>query len=1166
MPHAPFVHLRVRSSYSLLEGAIDTKALAARAAALDMPAVAVTDHANLFGVMPFCADALAQGVQPIVGALLPLALPRPTAGLAGLRRERVPRPGERAQRPALLPVLAQNDAGYRNLMKLMSAVYLVEPDETSVTVEDLERHNDGLILLTGGAEGPLGRLLQQGDREGAAALLDRLAAAYAGRLYVELQRHGLEAEALTEPTFLDLAFDRGLPIVATNDCLFLDAAMHEAHDALVCIAAGENMANEDRRRFSLDYRFKTAAEMAELFADLPEAVESTLLIARRCGVVAPARDPILPPFDTGAGRGEAEELRLQARAGLAQRLTALEIAGDAAIPYRERLDYELDVIVQMQFPGYFLIVSDFIKWAKQHDIPVGPGRGSGAGSVVAWSLEITDLDPLRFGLLFERFLNPERVSMPDFDIDFCQDRRDEVIRYVEDRYGHDRVAHIITFGKLLARAALRDVGRVLGLPFGLVDKICKLVPNNPAKPVTLAQAIEMEPRLKEARDGDPAVARMIEIALKLEGLPRHASTHAAGVVIGDRPLDELVPLYRDPRSGSAVTQLNMKDVEKAGLVKFDFLGLTTLTMLRLAEDLVKARGTDLDLASLPLDDAASYALMSRAETSGIFQLESGGMRDALRKLKPDCFEDIIAMVSLYRPGPMDNIPRYINVKHKVEEPAYLHPLLEPILKETNGVIIYQEQVMEIAKQLAGYSLGGADLLRRAMGKKIKAEMDAQREVFVKGATARGIEEGLANTIFDAVAKFAEYGFNKSHAAAYALLAYHTAYLKANHPLEFYAAVMTMEMANQEKLAAYRHEMRGRGIPLLPPDVNASMPIFSVEDRPGEPAAAGVRFALAAIKGVGRAAMAALVAERDARGPFKSLCDLTSRMAGKGFNRRLLEALVKAGALDSVEPNRARTMASLDAAIAYATAVKAAEDSAQTGLFGAGGETVPEPRPVDAPEWDASERLAHEFAVLGVYLSAHPLDGYAGSLEALGVLPAAQVFASPERFNGQMVELAGVVVARKEKRTERSRFAFVQLSDASAQYEVMLFADALEQSREVLEIGSIVVLTADIRTDGDEVKLSGQRLRPLDGASDRLDRLVDIVIDEPAAAIRLKPHLVEGGNGADVRLVLRLPDRREVVVALPEAISLSYAKRPAVERLAGVVGIHEHPRRPAASAL
>ena len=1161
MPHAPFVHLRVRSSYSLLEGAIDYPGLARACAEQAMPAVAVTDHANLFGVMQFCAAAMAQGVQPIVGALVPLVLPSQPGSLTAMRRERV-------QRPALLPVLAQNEAGYRSLLRLMSAVYLDDPGEPSVTIEALERHNEGLILLTGGAEGPLGRLLQRGDKDGAAALLERLEAAFDGRLYVELQRHGEPGEAATEPVFLDWAFARGLPLVATNDCLFLEAAMHEAHDALICIAEGQTVGNEERRRFSLDYRFKSAAEMALLFADLPEAVENTLLIARRCAVIAPARDPILPPFDTGDGRDEAEELRVQARAGLARRLNALRLAGEAATPYLERLEYELDVIVQMQFPGYFLIVSDFIKWAKGENIPVGPGRGSGAGSVVAWSLEITDLDPLRFGLLFERFLNPERVSMPDFDIDFCQDRRDEVIRYVEDRYGHDKVAHIITFGKLMARAALRDVGRVLGLPFGLVDKICKLVPNNPAKPVTLAQAVAMEPRLQEARDSEPAVARMIEIALQLEGLPRHASTHAAGVVIGDRPLDELVPLYRDPRSGSSVTQLNMKDVEKAGLVKFDFLGLTTLTMLRLAEDLVKARGTPLELQTLPLDDKATYELMSRAETTGIFQLESGGMRDALRKLKPDCFEDIIAMVSLYRPGPMDNIPRYINVKHGVELCAYMHPMLQPILEETNGVIIYQEQVMEIAQKLAGYTLGGADLLRRAMGKKIASEMEAQRAIFVEGAGKNGIEAPMANTIFDAVAKFASYGFNKSHAAAYALLAYHTAYLKANHPLEFYAAVMTMEMANQEKLAAYRHEMRGQGIALLPPDVNASMPIFSVEDRPanGSPAASGVRFALAAIKGVGRAAMEALVAEREARGPFASLCDLTRRMAGKGFNRRLLEALVKAGALDGLDDDRARLMASLDGAIAYATAVKAAEESAQTGLFGGGGETVPEPRPALAEAWEPSELLAHEFSVLGVYLSAHPLDGYAEALAHLGVAPAAQVFEQPSAHNGKQVELAGVVVAKKEKKTERSRFAFLQLSDPSAQYEVMLFSDALEQSRELLEIGSAVIFTADVRADGDEVKLSGQRLRPLDGAADRLEGRVDIELDDPAAAIRLKPHLGHGGNGADVRLVIRLEDGCEVVVALPEAVSLAHAKRPAIERLEGVVRIRDHPRRPARPRL
>ncbi len=1142
MPHAPFVHLRVRTSYSLLEGAIGHKALAQRAAELGMPAVAVTDNANLYGVMPFCATALAAGVQPIMGALLPLA---PGGGHRSHRRERQPR-------PALLPVLAQNAAGYGSLLKLMSVLHFEGAAEKGLTADQLSGRNEGLIVLTGGADGPLGRLLQRDDKDAAAELLDRLATAFEGRLYIELQRHGLESETLVEPALLDLAFDRNLPVVATNDCLFLDAAMHAAHDALICIAEGQHVDNEERRRFSLDYRFKTADEMEALFADLPEAIENTLLVARRCAFQAPARDPILPPFAGFDGRDEVEELRAQARIGLDHRLDRLGIRDEAASPYRERLEYELEIIVQMQFPGYFLIVSDFIRWAKKQQIPVGPGRGSGAGSVVAWSLEITDLDPLRFGLLFERFLNPERVSMPDFDIDFCQDRRDEVIRYVEGRYGADRVAHIITFGKLQARAALRDVGRVLGLPFGLVDRISKLVPFNPANPPTLAEAVAMEPRLAEARDGDPAVARMIEIALALEGLPRHASTHAAGVVIGDRPLDELVPLTCDVRSGSAVTQFNMKDVEKAGLVKFDFLGLTTLTMLRMAENLVNRGGTRLDLASLGLDDAATYALLSRAETAGVFQLESAGMRDALRKLKPDCFEDIIAMVSLYRPGPMDNIPRYINVKHGTEAPAYLHPMLEPILKETNGVIIYQEQVMEIAKQLAGYTLGGADLLRRAMGKKIKAEMDAQRATFVEGATARGIGRQMADVIFDSVAKFASYGFNKSHAAAYALLAYHTAYLKANHPLEFYAAVMTMEMANQEKLAAYRHEMRQRGIDLLPPHVNASLPVFSVEAGSArDGSAGGVRFALAAIKGVGQAAMQALCAEREARGPFKGLCDLTARLAGKGFNRRLLEALIKAGALDGLAANRATSMAALDLAIAHAGAVAAARDSTQAGLFGAEGDDVPEPRLDALDDWPLGERLGHEFDVLGVYLSAHPLDGYVVALGRRGVVAAAQVLGAPGRYDGAVVELAGVIVARKEKRTERSRFAFLQISDTSAQFEVMLFADVLERSRDLLEIGNALLVTADVRADGDEIRFAAQRLTPLDDVAAGRGELVEIELSDTAAIGRLRPHLSDGGKGAMVRLVLCLEDGFEVVVALPDAMCLSHARRPDVERIIGV---------------
>ena len=886
-----FVHLRVRSAFSLLEGALTEKSLVDACQKDGMPAVAVTDRVNLFGVMPFCSAAMAAGIQPIVGALIPLMQESKPVKAAGKRQ----------QRPPQLTLLVKDEAGYGNLMKLMSRAYLHSDADAdpAIALKDLLEHNEGLIVLTGGANGPIARLVLAGEEEAAKQLTSALKEVFQDRLYVEISRHNEQEELQCEPFLLDLAFAENLPIVATNDVHFIDESMHKAHDALICIAESTQVVVEDRKQFSNDYRFKSQAEMEELFADLPEAIENTLNIAKRCAFAAPARAPILPPFDSADGRNENDELRAQAREGLKQRLQTIQI--EDAEPYRTRLEYELDVIVQMQFPGYFLIVSDFIKWAKSHDIPVGPGRGSGAGSVVAWSLEITDLDPLRFGLLFERFLNPERVSMPDFDIDFCMNRRDEVIAYVQQKYGRDKVAAIITFGKLQARAALRDVGRVLGLPFGLVDRISKMVPFNPANPPTLAQALEMEPRLKEAKNEDPAVARMIETALKLEGLPRHASTHAAGIVIGDRPLEELVPLYRDPRSSMPVTQFNMKDVEKAGLVKFDFLGLTTLTMLQLGEKIVNERGTRLDLSGLPLDDDKTYALLSRAETSGVFQLESGGMRDALRQLKPDCFEDIIAMVSLYRPGPMDNIPRYIAVKHGREEAEYFHPLLKPILEETNGVIIYQEQVMEIARQLAGYSLGGADVLRRAMGKKIKAEMDAQREVFVKGALEREIDEDMANTIFDSVAKFASYGFNKSHAAAYALLAYHTAYLKANHPVEFYAAVMTMELANQEKLAAYRQEMEKREIKLFPPDVNASNALFKVEDAEGGP---GVRFALGAIKGVGRQAMEVLAKEREQNGPFEDLFDLTARVGHKSLNRRLLEGLIKAGALDGLGSNQA----------------------------------------------------------------------------------------------------------------------------------------------------------------------------------------------------------------------------------------------------------------------
>ena len=944
---------------------------------------------------------------------------------------------------------------------------------------------------------------------------------FPGRLYVELMRHGLAEEAEIEDALVDLAYRHDLPLVATNDVYFADAGMYEAHDALLCIAEGAYVSQTNRRQLTPEHRFKSAEEMRALFEDLPEAVDNTLVIARRCAAAARPVDPILPAFLTEGGRSESEELRAQAESGLETRLeTQVYLEGmdeseraTAARPYRDRLRYELEVIEQMGFPGYFLIVADFIKWAKRQEIPVGPGRGSGAGSVVAWALTITDLDPLRWGLLFERFLNPERVSMPDFDIDFCQDRRDEVITYVQQKYGRDRVAQIITFGKLQARAALRDVGRVLQMPYPQVDRICKLVPNNPANPVTLEQAIAGEPQLQEMRDQDPTVGRLLEIALGIEGLYRHASTHAAGVVIGDRPLDQLVPLYRDPRSDMPATQFNMKYAEQAGLVKFDFLGLKTLTVLAKACALIEGSGGALDLAQIPLDDAATFEMLSRADTVGVFQLESSGMRDALRRLKPDRFEDIIAVVALYRPGPMDNIPSYIKRKHGEEEVDCLHPKLEPILSETYGIMIYQEQVMQIAQVLSGYSLGGADLLRRAMGKKIKAEMDAQRQSFVEGAVEQGVKKAKASEIFDLVAKFAGYGFNKSHAAAYALVAYQTAYLKANYPVEFMAASMTYDMGNTDKLNVFRQELQRLGIPLLQPDVNQSLPDFGVETLPDGSKA--IRYALSAVKNVGGAAMAALVAEREAHGRFASLGDFVQRFDSRVINKRQIENLTCAGALECLHRNRAQLFDAAEVVVRHAAAAVQERESAQNSLFGdlaaAGPPEIPLPLREDWPEMD---RLRHEFDAIGFYLSAHPLDAYGKSLGKLGVTAYSEVLA--KRLSGRC-KLGGIVIGKRELNSRRgSRMAFVQLSDAGGVYEVTLFSEVLSRCRDLLDSAQSLLLSVTVEwmPEAEEPRLTAQDIEPLDEVAARAAGGVRIFIEDPAPLTSIQSLLgrEERGRG------------------------------------------------------
>ncbi len=1159
MSYADFVHLRAHSAYSLSAGAIKVKELVALAKRHAMPALAVTDSGNLFGALEFAQAAAEAGVQPIVGCEF------------GLRRGdgdgngRAVRTGP-APPPDSVILLVQDERGYRNLLRLVSRSFLEteggEPPQLEIAA--LEGLSEGLLLLTGGPAGPVGRLLLEGQAPAAEAMLLRLAALFPGRLYIELMRHGLAVEDRIEPELVDLAYRHGLPLVATNGVFFADPEFYAAHDVLLCIAEGTVVSESNRRRLTPQHHFKSPAAMRLLFADVPEAVDNTLVVARRCGYMPEPRKPILPPFAADTGRSEAEELRAMAADGLERRLLAQlfrpEMSGAereaAARPYRDRLAFELDVIIKMGFAGYFLIVAEFIQWAKGEGIPVGPGRGSGAGSVVAWSLTITDLDPLRFGLLFERFLNPERVSMPDFDIDFCQDRRDEVIRHVQEKYGRDRVAQIITFGTLQARAVLRDVGRVLEMPYGQVDRLCKLVPYNPANPVKLQQAIEGEPQLQQLRDEDESVARLIAIALKLEGLYRHASTHAAGVVIGDRPLDELVPLYRDPRSDMPATQFNLKYVELAGLVKFDFLGLKTLTVLARALDLLRARGIELDLTALPLDDAPTYELLGRGDTVGVFQLEGAGMRDMLRKLRPDRFEDIIAVVALYRPGPMENIPRYIAVKHGEERPDWLHPSLEPILAETHGIMIYQEQVMQIAQVLSGYSLGGADLLRRAMGKKIKAEMEAQRKAFIDGAIARGVAERVAEHIFDQVAKFAGYGFNKSHAAAYAVVAYQTAYLKANHPVEFLAALMTLDLGNTDKLNVFRGECDRLGIRLLPPDINRSAVEFSVE---ATPQGMAIRYALAAVKGVGAQAMRQLVEERALGGPFRDLFDLARRLDVKSFNRRQFECLAKAGAFDGLNRNRAQTFAACELLLRHAAAAASERESRQVNLFGERDEPAARGSGLLAvQDWAPIERLQHEFDAIGFYLSSHPLDAYGQSLERVGVLrfadlPLRLAAGGPTRF-----KLAGVVIGRKERTSARgNRFAFVQLSDASGVFEVMMFSEVLSQVRPLLDGGQPLLVHVDVRAEEETLRLTAQRAESLDGVVAHAAAGLKVFLGEGDALPPLRGLMQrESGGRGRVTVVVPVPPAREVEVLLPGGFKISPRVRAAVKSLPGILDVHD----------
>ena len=1140
-----FIHLRAHSAYSLLEGALKPAVLANAALRFETPAIGVTDRNNFFGALEISEKLSDIGVQPIIGV---------TLSLRGLEL-----PGRDRHDLPSIALFAQNETGYLNLLSIVSRAHLegdgIEPP--GVTLEDVSKAGAGIICLTGGREGPIDKYLGAQNKIEAEKILHRLCDIFPNNLYIELQRYGLQDDEEIEAGLIDFAYAHDIPLVATNQSFFESEEDFEAHDALICIAEGTCVRETERRQLTPNHRLKTPQEMVSLFADLPEAIENTVEIARRCAFRPQKHAPILPDFVAGdGGQGEADELARQARAGLEKRLTDTPPATDRET-YFNRLDYELEVINGMGFPGYFLIVADFIQWSKQNGISVGPGRGSGAGSVVAWALTITDLDPLSFGLLFERFLNPERVSMPDFDIDFCQTRRDEVIRYVQQKYGVDQVAQIITFGKLQARAVLRDVGRVLQIPYGQVDRLCKMVPNNPAAPVTLQEAIDSEQRLQEERDNDPAVAQLIEISLKLEGLYRHASTHAAGVVIGDRPLEKLVPLYRDPKSDMPVTQFNMKWVENAGLVKFDFLGLKTLTVLERAVELLAKTGIEIDLSKLALDDEKTFTMLGNGDTVGVFQLESAGMRDVLRKMQPDCFEDIIALVALYRPGPMDNIPRYIACKKGEEKPDYMHDMLKPVLEETYGVPIYQEQVMQIAQVMSGFSLGEADLLRRAMGKKIKEEMQAQKSRFLEGATKNGVDQKNASAVFDQVDRFAGYGFNKSHAAAYALVSYQTAFIKANYPVAFYAASMSLDYENTDKLQIFVQDALAHDIKVSAPDINRSDVMFETGEQE-------IIYALSAIKNVGRQSMIDLVAERTQNGPYKDIFDFARRVGAVGINSKLLENLISSGAFDCLETDRARLFESVKMLLSEASIAQNERKEGQSNLFGE--EEISESRTLqEVAPWSPVERLTREFDAIGFYLSGHPLDDYRTVLRRMNVLGFEDLAKSVENN----VLLAGTIAKMDERKSKQGNpFAYLGLSDPTGQFEAIVFSEVLNNKREILSVGQSVIISAKVSREDDTIRLQAENIRSLDEVvASGNDASLRIFVENKTALPYIRKQLDEGCSKGDTDIKLSTAkggivtlimqnERHEVELRLPGKYQINPRISGAIKALNGVLHVED----------
>ncbi len=1047
---APFIHLKLHSAYSLCEGAVKIPDLIKQCELERVPAVAITDTNNMFGVLEFSIKCQEHGIQPIIGSIIDCYLNNTLAPMT---------------------FICKSEMGYKNLMKLMTAYYSnINVDKRYITLKDLSLYYEDLILLSGSGLGVPGQLFINGEKDLAVNVLNDLKHLFRENFYIELSRCNEDYEKNTEEFFINYAIDNNIQLVATNEVFFLNKSMHIAHDALLCIAGSTYISVKDRRKVSEEHYLKSSKEMFELFKDIPEAVTNTYIIAQKCHFMPEKKKPMLPRFfnDNDTSMSEDDILENKARQGLLEKLQIVKqykcnINKDfeeIKQLYTNRFEYELKVIKSMGFSGYFLIVSDFVKWSKDNDIPVGPGRGSGAGSIIAWCLHITELDPIKYTLLFERFLNPERVSMPDFDIDFCQYRRDETIEYVQSKYGKERVAHIIALGKLQARNVVRDVGRVLQMSYNQVDKITKLVPQNPVHPIDLRQALEMEPKLKELMNSDTQVKFLIDTALQLEGLFRHASMHAAGIVIGNENIDELVPIYSDGETPMAITQFNMKYVEMAGLVKFDFLGLKTLTVIQYAiKSIKKYKNIDLDISNIDMEDERTFDLLCSVDVTGVFQLESSGMKEVIKKLQPDNIEDIIALISLYRPGPMDNIPVYLARKHGEEKIKYLHPILEPILKPTYGVMIYQEQVMQIAQKMGGYSLAGADLLRRAMGKKIKEEMEKNKSIFEEGAIKQGIDKKIASEVFDTMAKFASYGFNRSHAAAYGVISYQTAYLKSNFRLEFYIASLNLDIDKTDKVSMFIQDAKQSGVVILPLDINKSEDIFIEE---GDNS---IRYALGALKGSSSAVMQNIVKERKLNGNYKDIFDFFNRVNNiPGFNSKQAEILTLSGAFDSIHNNRHQIFESLD------ILMSSDNKTNQMLLFNNTKKEL-----INVPQWDILEQLDKERQVVKFYLNNHPMNLYNEILQSNNVLNSKDFNKSMENVN-----IAGILMSKDEHISKSgNKYCFITISDTSNTFEVSVLSSLYLQVREYLTIGKPYLIQSKLVVDGDTIRITALKLYNID---------------------------------------------------------------------------------------